>query len=319
MRRAIFIIAAIFAIPALWIATVGGRVFGLRASLRKAAAADESRSIVVGDLTRQYLLHVPENLPSGKSVPLVLVFHGGGGHDWNMPGFTHFDALADEQSFFVAYPDAINGNWNDGRGISQTDDVAFVRVLIAELERSYPVDPDRVYATGISNGGFFSNRLACDLSDKIAAIASVAATMPVDLVAACKPSRPISVLYMQGTEDPLVPIDGGKIGFVRGRSRGMCVSLNGAAKFWQEQDGQSHAEYEVSDLPDIAHDGTRVRRQAWAGGKNNTEVVVYTIQGGGHTWPGGPQYLPKIVVGKASQNLDATRTIWAFFRFQSIP
>jgi polyhydroxybutyrate depolymerase len=319
MRRAIFIIAAIFAIPALWIATVGGRVFGLRASLRKAAAADESRSIVVGNLTRQYLLHVPENLPSGKSVPLVLVFHGGGGHDWNMPGFTHFDALADEQSFFVAYPDAINGNWNDGRGISQTDDVAFVRVLIAELERSYPVDPDRVYATGISNGGFFSNRLACDLSDKIAAIASVAATMPVDLVAVCKPSRPIAVLYMQGTEDPLVPIDGGKIGFVRGRSRGMCVSLNDAAKFWQEQDGQSHAEYEVSDLPDIAHDGTRVRRQAWAGGKNNTEVVVYTIQGGGHTWPGGPQYLPKIVVGKASQNLDATRTIWAFFRFQSIP
>jgi polyhydroxybutyrate depolymerase len=319
MRRAVFIIVAVLAIPALWIATVGGRLFGLRASLRKSAAADESRSIVVGDLTRGYLLHIPAALAPGKQAPLVLVFHGGGGHDWNMPGFTHFDALADEQNFFVAYPDAINGNWNDGREISQTDDVAFVRTLIAELERTYPVDRRRIYATGISNGGFFSNRLACDLTDKIAAVASVAATMPETLVSVCKPSRPISVLYMHGTEDPLVPINGGKIGLARGRGRGICTSLSDAAGFWQEQDGQSHGDYEVSDLPDIAHDGTLVRRQAWTGGKDKTEVVVYTIKGGGHTWPGGPQYLPKIIVGKASQNLDATRTIWAFFRFQSIP
>jgi polyhydroxybutyrate depolymerase len=319
VRRAIAIVAVIGAVLVSWGAAIAGRALALRATLRKVTASDESRSIIVGNLTRQYLFHAPANLADGKPAPLVLVFHGGGGHDWNMPGFTHFDALADENSFYVAYPDAIDGNWNDGREISQNDDVSFVRALIDDLEKSYPVDSRRIYATGISNGGFFSNRLACDLTDKIAAIASVAATMPETLVPICKPSRPISVLYMQGTDDPLVPIDGGKVGFIRGRNRGTCISLNAAAQFWRDHDGGAHAAYEVSDLPDLVNDGTHVHRQAWTGGKNNTEVVVYTIKGGGHTWPGGPQYLPKLVVGKASQNLDATRTIWAFFRFQSLP
>ena len=235
-----------------------------------------------------------------------------------MPGFTHFDALADQQSFIVAYPDSTNGNWNDTREVSRSDDVGFLRALIDELERSYPIDPHRVYATGISNGGFFSNRLACELTDKIAAIASVAATMPEPLVSSCKPSRPISVLYMQGTQDPLVPIGGGKIGFRRGRSRGTCISLADAEMFWLAHDHISSAP-SAADLPDLVHDGTHVHRQVWTGGRDQTEVVVYTIEGGGHTWPGGPQYLPKIIVGKASRNLDATVAIWQFFQTHSLP
>ncbi len=236
MRKMAHVLAAIVALLVLGLAALAAQGFGLRASLRKAAAADDPRSIAVGSQTRHYLLHVPGSIESEKPVPLVLVFHGGGGHDWNMPGFTHFDALADQQSFIVAYPDSTNGNWNDTREVSRSDDVGFVRALIDELERSYPIDSHRVYATGISNGGFFSNRLACELTDKIAAIASVAATMPEPLVSSCKPSRPISVLYMQGTQDPLVPIGGGKIGFRRGRSRGTCISLADAEMFWLAHD-----------------------------------------------------------------------------------
>jgi len=317
MRKAIIsVIAVILAIVAFAFVSVAGRVLRLQARLRAAAAADEHHSIVLGGVMRNYLLHVPGTLPSGKPAPLVLVFHGGGGHDWNMPGFTQFDALADEQGFLVAYPDSVNGSWNDGRSLSTADDVGFVRALIDEVAHSHSVDPKRIYATGISNGGFFSNRLACDLPDKIAAIASVAATMPQELVPVCKPSRPISVLYIQGTKDPLVPIDGGKIGVVRGRSRGLCISLDDAAKFWRTHDGTS-PEPAVVKISDRSDDGTHIRRETWTAGKDNTEVVVYTIEGGGHTWPGGPQYLPVFLVGKASKNLDATRTIWEFFHQHS--
>jgi len=316
MRNVAIFLLIVIGIAAMGMAAVAGRVLRLRASLRNAADADEKHSIKVDGLTRNYLLHVPFDLPEGKPVPLVLVFHGGGGHDWNMPGLTHFDDLADQENFIVAYPDATNGHWNDSRGLSTADDVGFTRALIADVSRSHPIDAHRIYATGISNGGFFSNRLACDLSDKIAAIASVAATMPKPLVAECKPSRPISVLYMQGTEDPLVAINGGKVGAAR--DHGENISLADSVKFWREADHITSAP-QTKDLPDHYNDGTHVRLQIWSGGKDDTEVDVYTIEGGGHTWPGGMQYLPKLIVGKASENLNATRTIWEFFQAQELP
>ena len=236
-RNILIVIITILSLGELAMIAGGGRLLSLRSSMKFAASFDERLSIKVGGVTRNYLLHSPANLPAGKSAPLVLVFHGGGGHDWNMPGFTHFDDLADQEGFLVAYPDAVNRHWNDSRGESDADDVGFTRELIAALERAHAIDPHRVYATGISNGGFFSNRLACELGDKIAAIASVAATMPKPLVAECKPARPISVLYIQGTDDPLVPINGGTIGFVRGRGRGENISLADSAKFWRSIDG----------------------------------------------------------------------------------
>jgi polyhydroxybutyrate depolymerase len=281
-------------------------------------SSDPAHTLDVNGVSRDYLLHVPEDLPLHQRVPLVLVFHGGGGRASQMPRLTGFDVLADREHFIVAYPDGVGHHWNDGRDRSSADDVGFIRELLADLQRSYPVDPRRVYATGISNGGFFSNRLACELSDRIAAIASVAATMPEPLAAECKPARPISVLYVQGTEDPLVPIDGGKIGFRHGRSLGQNVSLADSLTFWRGVDAMTSAP-SVDNLPDRVDDGTHVRREIWTGGKDHTEVGAYIIDGGGHTWPGGPQYLPRFIVGRASQNLDGTRAIYRFLSQHSLP
>lgn len=125
-------------------------------------------------------------------------------------------------------------------------------------------------------------------------------------------------MYIQGTKDPLVPIDGGKIGFRHGRSLGHNISLADSVKFWCHADGIASAPV-VEDLLQRVHDGTRVRREAWSGGKDHTEVIAYIIEGGGHTWPDGPQYLPKFIVGRASRNLDATSVIYNFFSRHSLP
>jgi polyhydroxybutyrate depolymerase len=279
---------------------------------RRLPPDDQQRTIRVNDVVRKYVLHVPESRTRDVPRPLVLVFHGGGGNAQNMPRFTGFDRVADTNGFIVAYPDSFNKHWNDSRGLSPADDVGFIRALIAELQTSYKIDPRRVYATGISNGGFFSNRLACDLTDKIAAIASVAATMPEALVPACKPSRPISVMFIHGTKDPLVPIEGGPVA----RTHGNAVSLERAAQFWRDWD-QTSANAIEEQIPDRAHDGTTVRRQVFEKGKDGSEIIVYTIKGGGHTWPGGVQYLPVFLVGKMSRNLNASQVIWEFFEKHS--
>jgi polyhydroxybutyrate depolymerase len=264
--------------------------------------------IDVGGVTRTYLLHVPDRFRPNAGAPLVLVFHGGGSHAAAMRRFTRFDTLADSQGFIVAYPEGIKSHWNDTRGLSPADDVAFVRILIAQLKRSLHVDEKRIYATGVSNGGFFSVRLACDLTREVAAVAAVAAIMPETLMPACKPSAPISIMFMHGTQDPLVKIDGGVIARRNSRS----VSLAQAVDFWRRVNHASDVPART-ELPDREGDGTHVRRDVYRGSVDEIEVVVYTIQGGGHTWPGAVQYLPVSLVGRTSANLDATEAIWAFF------
>jgi polyhydroxybutyrate depolymerase len=275
---------------------------------RGANPDDQKHEIKVDGTKRTYLLYVPHSVSKNQPVPLLLVFHGGGGHSYNMPRFTGFDKLAESRGFLVAYPESTNGHWNDTRNLSPSDDIGFIRALISELVRSFPVDPGQIYATGISNGGFFSQRLACDLADRITAVASVAATMPESLVPVCHPSRPVSVVFMQGTDDPLVHIEGGAVARTHGRN----ISLADAVRFWLDHD-QTSKKPDASDLPPHDSNGTSVHRDIYSGGKQGTEVVVYTIRGGGHTWPGGQQYLPVFLVGKVNHDINASEVIWEFF------
>src|SRR5437660_10240743 len=262
---------------------------------RDAQAPDHpTEKIQVGGTVRTYLLHVPASYEKGKPLPLLLVFHGGRTRAQNMVSYTGMSDLADREGFIVVYPGGTDKFWNDGRkNAPQADDVGFIRTLIDHLEKTLSIDHHRIYATGISNGGMFTQRLACELSSTIAAIASVAASMPEDFAVQCKPSAPISVLMIHSTEDPLVPYRGGELSVGSVGIGGRVLPVADTIKSWVAHDRCSTKP--VTELmPDKdTQDGTRVRREAYSQCIAGTDVVLYTVEGGGHTWPGSNQYLPE--------------------------
>jgi polyhydroxybutyrate depolymerase len=279
------------------------------------AHADSQGSLEVDGRTRTYKLHVPASYTASEPMPLVLVLHGRLGTGRSTIELTHFDKTSDAHGFMAVFPDGLHRSWADGRGATDSDkdgvnDVHFLSELIHKLLSDYRIDPSRVYVTGISNGGFMSQRVACELADQVAAVGIVAATMGEHTADACRPTKPISVMLLQGSKDPLVPIQGGPMG--RNGSRGTILSLEATAQKWVSLDA-CNSTPESSALPDNAGDGTIVRKQAYSGCKGGSEVIRYAIEGGGHTWPGGKQYLPEMFIGKTTRNLDASEALWDFF------
>ncbi len=280
-----------------------------------ARAGDSSSALSVGGQSRTYDLHVPPAYDGKAPLPLVLALHGGGGTGKGMPGLTHLSALADRKGFIVVYPDGIQRRWADGRGTTVADrngidDVGFLAALVAKLASELAVDPHRVYATGISNGGFMSQRLACELSGTIAAVAVVAATMGEALAARCEPTRPVPLLLIHGTKDPLVPWDGGQVTIGAG---GRILSVAATIQKWVTLNGCAPTATVTLD-PEDPTTGTRIRREVYGQCKDGAEVILFAVDGGGHTWPGGPQYLPERFIGKTNRTLDASEAIWEFFR-----
>jgi len=231
-----------------------------------------------------------------------------------------FNALSDKEGFVVVYPDGIERHWNDGREKvryrthrEKIDDVGFLSALIDQQVRDLNLDKQRVYATGMSNGALMSFRLASELSDKIAAIAPVACNMPKVLEKRAPPAQPIPVLLIANTEDPCVPWEGGELRFALMRL-GLVLSVMDTVHYWVAHN-QCEPKPTVTWLPDTApQDGTRVRREVYGKGRDGTEVILYAIVGGGHTWPGGYQYLPVRFVGKTCRDINACEVIWDFFK-----
>ena len=296
------------------------------AGCRKNVVPDNSQSgsISVNGLKRTFLVHLPPSYDKSKSLPLVIALHGGGGTGARMISLTlgGLNTLADKDGFIVACPDGIEKHWNDGRpqAISRAhkdgvDDVGFISALIDHLDREFGIDRKRVYVTGISNGAKMSFRLACEIPDKIAAIAAVGGSMVDPVSVYTKPSRPISVMVIHGTDDPLVLWNGGPIRFpFSKRDFGRSIPVPDAVKFWVTQN-QCKAEPVSTEEADLdPNDGTRVHKEIYSGGADNTEVVFYKIQGGGHTWPNGYQYLSEKLVGKTCHDIDANALIWEFFK-----
>lgn len=280
---------------------------------------DRPGQVLVGDLPRTFLIHAPDRPPPPGGFPLVLAFHGGGGQAPSMARLTRLDVEADQRGFIVVYPNGIDRHWNDGRASikRKVDDIGFVAALLDQVEQTYPVDRGRIYATGMSNGAIFAERVGCDLSDRVAAIAPVAGTLASELAPSCRPARPVSVLQVGGAADPIMPFGGGGVAAFGGRGEGGTVlSAVATAEHWARMDGCGPPSADTALPPIAPPDGTSAHERRYGPCRAGTSVRLVTIEGGGHAWPGGPQYLPRLFIGASSRQFDATREVVDFFLSQ---
>jgi len=265
--------------------------------------------------TRTYKVYIPTIciVQKQKSVPLVIVLHGGGGNAKNAARVTGFSQKANTQGFIVVYPNGtswigrnISLTWNSGNCCgyaleNNIDDVGFIKTLIEKLEHELPIDPKRIYATGISNGAMMSYRLACELSDRIAAIGPVAGALNIR---DCKPTHPVSVVIIHGKDDKYVLYNGGKSLKMADNHERTDTPVSYAVSFWIKNN-------QCSGTPQKEEKG-RLIKELYAGGLSGTEVLLYTIKGGEHAWPGGKK-TGYIGADEPIHEISATNLIWEFF------
>ena len=262
-------------------------------------------SLVSSGQEREYLLHVPKSYDPAKPTPLVISMHGGAGWPAMQRETIQWNTLADSQGFIVVYPSGISGRgpraWHADRGAGLVKDVRFISDLIDTLEAAYNIDSTKVYADGISNGGGMAFVLSCTLSDRIAAVGMVASAqfLPFDW---CTDERAVPMIAFHGTADRPVPYHGGKSWVAPVAFPDMPTW----AANWARRNRCGSNPVESAVAPDV----TRLEYSSCA---DNAAVVLYTVKGGGHSWPGG-QPLPEWLVGPTCRSIDATRQMWAFFR-----
>ena len=270
---------------------------------------------------RTYRVVVPKGHDKTKPVPLVLAIHGGGGtaelFDRSAGG--QFAREADARGWVVVFPQGIEKGWNDGRKVqtpqgrrrAKIDDVGFLSAVIDRVHASHGIDRTRVYATGISNGGFMSIRLGLDLADKIAAVAPVTAQLQA-VHREKTPAHPVGLMVINGTKDPLVPYDGGHV-TVMGRKRGAILSTDATIARWRALNGCTQDAKPVAIADKDPKDGTKSTITRYAACAKGAEVVLVRVEGGGHAWPGGRQYFGERLIGKVSRDFQAVPLIFDFF------
>jgi polyhydroxybutyrate depolymerase len=261
-------------------------------------------------LERSYVVYIPGSIDRSKPVPLVFVLHGGTGNAESAIRMSGFNQVADQNGFGVVYPngtgrlsDNLLLTWNSGNccGYAETqnvDDVGLMRAIVTDLKTQLPIDPKRIYATGMSNGGMLAQRLGCQAADLFAAIAPVAGTLNFS---ACNPSEPISVIEFHGTADQHILYNGGygpkavvQVDF---------ASVQDSVGFWVTFD-KCNSQPQTNTTADIRH-------ETWAGCTGSSSVELYTVIGGGHAWPGsvgGPAE-----ADQPTMTIPASQLIWQFF------
>lgn len=282
------------------------------------SVGDHSRSLMVGTQQRSYLVHVPKGLDLSRPVPVVLALHGAAMNGSMMVWFSGLNRTADTAGFIVVYP---NGSgvapfltWNAGgmrpeAGATRPDDVAFISKLLDDLASVSKIDPQRVFACGMSNGGMMCYRLAAELSDRIAAIAPVAGTLTIDDP---QPKRPVPLIHFHGTQDNIVPYE-----FIPGKLpryfhlKGVEESI----RIWVKLNACE--DKPATDILSNGDDDLKVTRRTYREGRDKSEVVLVVIEGGGHTWPG--QTPPIGYLGRSSNSVSANEVMWKFFQKHPLP
>lgn len=270
---------------------------------------ESTRTLTHDGLERSYILYAPTSVNWNQPVPLVLVFHGGTGNAESAIRMSEFNKIADDNGFIVAYPNGAGRledkllTWNGGTccGYAQknnVDDIGFIRALIAKLQTDVSIDSKRIYATGMSNGGIMSYRLACEASDLFAAIAPVSGTLNFS---PCNPAENVSVIDFHGTADQHIPYEGGfgseslvDVDF---------MSVQDSIGFWVSFN-------ECNSQPQTNSENT-LQHDLWNGCTNHSSVELYTIIDGGHAWPGGDSGWPGS--DQPTDVSSASELMWEFF------
>lgn len=295
------------------------------------SAREHSFNIKHNGLLREYKVYVPKNYDKDISVPVVIYLHGGGGN--MLAAYKDgMDKMSDKFGFILAIPAGKGkkilgktiGSWNSGNwsgwskinsgfccgyaGENNIDDVGFISKMIDEIKKNYTVDETRIYATGISNGGMLSYRLACELSNKIAAVAPVAPPFVPEVCSSS--SGPISIIHIHGTADPCALYEGGYCDSCLGSKPISAQSAKDMVNSWAIRNG-CPAESK------IVYNRGNTKCVIYSKCEQGTEVEFCTIEGGGHTWPSGSQYLPAKKIGPVSYDISFDQ-IWEFFKNHSL-
>lgn len=267
-------------------------------------------------IRRGFVAYVPDG--DGEARPLVLVLHGsrGTGRAVRRQSAYQFDALADRENFVVVYPDGYQKHWNgcrtapkDAAHKMDIDDVGFVGTLIDSCCSRWHADPARVYAVGFSNGGHLCYRLAVESPERIAGIAAIAASMPASGWSKCPaPKRRVPLMIVNGTDDPINPFDGGMVTLFHVLKKGEVISSLESAEAWLCSEDLSRGPVVEQVKDSDPQDHTFIERRTWPG----SQVCLYSIHGGGHTIPGGEQYLPEFLVGRISRDMNIAQEVFGF-------
>ena len=281
----------------------------------------ERRTMVFQGMERTYFVYTPPSQTAKAAKPVVFLLHGGGGADAHeMAKRTGIHPIADREGFLVVYPQGVDGQWNDGRGKTfrhardntNIDDVGFISSILDELIQSGSADPNRVYVVGLSNGGMMTYRLGIELGNRLTAIAAIIANLPANL-AGQKPVRPLPVLIMNGTADPMMPWGGGSVR-VLGRKYGEVLSTAATVKYWAKAAGLAEPP-ETRRLKDRSSDDrSTVEVDVYRNPEGTLEVVLYRVVGGGHNLPGGQTPDRPLLLGPKNMGINAMEEVWAFFK-----
>ncbi|MBI4931240.1 MAG: T9SS type A sorting domain-containing protein [Bacteroidetes bacterium] len=266
----------------------------------------QTYSFTYQSIVRDYIVHLPAGYNASNKYPLVINMHGYTSTASQQQTYSQMNVVADTGKFIVVYPDGVNNAWNAGFGTNPTiDDVGFLSTMIDTMEKNFSIDSTKIYSCGLSNGGFMSFRLACELQNRIAAIAPVSGLMSDSTRLFCQNNCPVPLIYFHGTADAVVNYNGA-LGY---------ASVDSTIKIWVGKDGCPQTPV-ITNIPDInSTDGCTVTKYVYSPGQNSSEVIFFKIINGGHTWPGA---FPVPSLGNTNQDIKASGEIWNFFRNHSL-
>jgi polyhydroxybutyrate depolymerase len=298
------------------------RILAVAAAIAFAAGPVAAETVEIGGVARTFLTQFPDVKPAS----LVIVLHGNTQTGADMKARTSWALVANRERFGVIFPDGLNHAWADLRPDTKradrvppkgTDDVGFIVKLVEKYVADGSADPKRIYVTGVSNGGAMTMTLVCARADLFAAAASVIMNFTDEVAAACHPSRPVPMLIMNGTADPLIPFEGGK-GSSRFAVNGFWPAIKTLA-FWRKLNGCEAGDGTVTDLDDRDREDQSTVTRIESRCPPARDVVLYRVNGGGHRMPGtfSDARFPRIataLLGPQNHDIDGAETIWAFFK-----